>query len=100
MDKPSIPEHLQQALDKALHDIAVFLHDNTMMSVAVVDVHHISDAVLGKAQTIVGAIIGGMPVTRGPKHPDYKPLDSEDKTKMVDDIVTRMMDKAKNGGSK
>jgi len=102
MDKPKVPEHLQEALDKALHDIAIFLHDDSMMSVAIVDVRHVSDAILGKAQTIVGAIIGGEPVVRGPKHPDNlpMPIDSENMKEMVDGFVSRMMNKAKEGGNK
>ena len=110
-EKPDIPEALQKSLTDALQEIAMLVHKACGTSHVIINLEHVSDALAGSGQTKLNIGAVGIPMqlleAAARKAAEkaatelagaQKDLTPEEKTKYVDDIVTKMMNEAKKKG--
>lgn len=97
--QPGVPKELEQELMKALHNICVFLHQESGASHIVLDIKHVSDAIMQVSQTLIGGAAMGVKMfeTRGEQ---AQGLRESDPSKLAEDAINRAMNSAKNKGDK
>ena len=98
MDKPEIPQELQQELTRALQNIAFFFHEAVRRRQIMVDIKFVSDAVEQNSQALITvAGLGGRISKVGEEGgPDAGMV--EEPSAMVDEVISKSIQQAREMG--